>query len=422
MNPSHSATPHRELNNSISRFLLPMIFLFGIVAVMLQLMPIYFQSIGVSESGVQLLFLIPPLITIGANQFWGYLADLHMNTRMAIIIMSVGSIFVSLAFPFFQSYLALCVLMVVMTFFSNARVPMINTLILNSTNGEARYGVVRTIGSAAFVVIGFVASVLVDRFPDGGLGGIFALLAICNLGIAISMLPIRDFPVSSARKNRQSFWVEFSAVQKKLMERKIVRSFFMFIFLSQVFIVPSLLGQIMYIKSPEFVAGSTTDSSVALGIGAAAEIVVFLLFPKIIKHVRLMPLMLIAFIFNPLRWVLVYATTTVEVIWVTNLFHALTYGLMYMCSVIFVNRELPLELRNSAQTLLGLVFAGISIIIGQLISAVYLLYFDVRSWFLVVAFLSFLPFPFWLRMAREYQREHKVHGFWVTKPVPDYKG
>lgn len=409
-----------ELQNSIAQFILPMVFMFGVVAITLKLLPIYFQSIGISESNIQLLFLIPPLVSIAANQIWGYIADLHMNTKWAIIVMSLLSFFIVLVFPMIMSFQWLCVMMAFFTFFSHPRVPMINTLILNSKNGEKRYGVIRCIGSAAFIVIGYGASWLSDAHPEKGLGLIFPVLLVCNVGVAITFLAIRDYGFKEKQEKKRSFFAEFAAVQGRLLERKIVRSFFVFIFLSQVFVVPSLINQSFYIKSPEYVGGTNTDVSLALDYGAAAEIVIFVLFGYLIRHVRLMPLMLLSFIFNPIRWLIVYSTTDVYIIQLSNLFHLFTYGLLYMCSVIFVNRELPLSLRNSAQTLLGLVFGGLAVIVGQLIAAVYLYYFDVRSWFLLVAIMSLSPFPFWLVMKRDYEREHNVSGFWVTKPVGDY--
>lgn len=411
-----------ELQNSFTQFILPMVFMFGVVAITLKLLPLYFKSINVSESGIHILFLIPPLVSILANQVWGYVADLHLNTKWAIIIMSMVSIVVTMIFPIAQSFLLLSVLMALFTFFSNPRIPMINTLILSSNNGEQRYGGIRTIGSAAFIVIGLLASIFSDRHPEQGLGLIFPMLVVCNVGVAITFFGIRDYAFRGKSMRQKSFFADFKEVQSKLLERKIVRLFFLFIFLSQVFVVPSLISQSFYIKSDEFVGGNNTDVSIALDIGAAAEIVIFLLFGMIIRHVRLMPLMLLSFIFNPLRWLIVYSSTDIHWIWASNLFHFFSYGLLYMCSVIFVNRELPRELRNSAQTLLGLVFGGLAVIVGQLIAAGFQYWFDVRSWFLLVAFLSFLPFPFWMKMAYEYQREHKVSGFWVLKPVEEFKG
>ncbi|MGF1572566.1 MAG: MFS transporter [Sumerlaeia bacterium] len=411
-----------ELQNSFAQFILPMVFMFGVVAITLKLLPLYFKSIGVSDSLVHFLFMIPPLVSILANQFWGYIADLHMNTKWAIIWMSIFSLIVVMLFPLVVSFPLLCVVMAIFTFFSNPRIPMINTLILSSNNGETRYGGIRTIGSAAFIVIGLLASIFSDRNPEQGLSLIFPMLLVCNLGVAITFLGIRDYDFKGRKSGPNTFFADFKAVQRKLLSRKIVRLFFAFIFLSQVFLVPSLISQSFYIKSAEFVGGTNTDVSIALDIGAAGEIVVFLLFGLIIRHIRLMPLMLLAFIFNPLRWMMVYLTTDIFWIWASNLFHSFSYGLLYMCAVIFVNRELPKELRNSAQTLLGLVFGGLAVIVGQLIASAFQYFFDVRSWFLLVAFLSFAPFPFWVRMALEYQREHKVSGFWVTNSVKEFKG
>lgn len=384
----------------------PMIWMFGIVAVTFQLMPLYFKGIEMPDNKISLLFTIPPLVAIIANQFWGYLADIHFDSKTVMIIMCIGSIFVMSIFPFFVTFGVLILLIAAMTFFSNARIPMLNALILDSKKNKERYGFIRSLGSLSFVVIGGAVAFLTDIFD---LTLIFPVLIMLNILLVVSLVPLPGRHYHEKPKKRVSFW----KVQKYLLKKPVIRIFMVFTIVTQMALVPSLMAQSLYIKDPQYVGGNNFYVSMALNIGAIAEISFFLCYDWLAKHVRLMPMFFVAMLAGPVRWIIVGSTTSISVIWVTCILHMATYGMMYMCSVMFINKELPPKLRNSGQTLLALAFTGISIVLGQFLAFVFLSFFPLRYWFYFAAALSLIPFPLWWKMSQLYCAEHKVSGILI---------
>jgi len=165
----------------------PMIWMYGIVAVTFQLLPIYFKGIDLPDNKISLLFTIPPLVAILANQFWGYLADIHFDSKTVMIIMCIGSIAVMTVFPFFVTFGALIFLIAGMTFFSNARIPMLNALILDSKENKERYGFIRSVGSLAFVIVGVTVATLTDVFD---IKLIFPAIILLNVFLILSLIPL----------------------------------------------------------------------------------------------------------------------------------------------------------------------------------------------------------------------------------------
>src|SRR5690606_31976623 len=100
----------------------------------------------------------------------------------------------------------------------------------------------------------------------------------------------------------------------------------------------------------------------ALNVGAVAEIAALLGFAFFMRHIRLMGLLMLAFLGSGMRWLLIYLCThldavpTIPVLVASNVFHFFSFGLMYMACVVMVEREVPAAYRTSGQTMLGLIF------------------------------------------------------------------
>jgi len=403
-----------ELDNSTAALCQPVSWVFAVVGLTLPFLPIYFAGIGLSDSKIALLLAVPPLVIFFGGQAIGHLTDIHFNQRTVLVVLSAAGAAVSLAFPFVKSFEGLMGMMALQALTLNPRISILNSLVLSSRGGgERRYGLIRSCGSAVFVVAGAAAGFIADRAGGRGVLWIFPMAAAANALCAATGLLLRDRPHGAGRRalgrKQSAFW----AVQGRILADPIVRAFLAFLFLSQIVHGASVSFQSRLITDPSHVGGGNLDAAMALGIGAIAEIVVFLFFHRIAARVRLMPLLLIAALSQTVRWGLVFLWPTLPVIHATNVLNMATFGLMHIGAVVLINRETPPELRASGQTLLALVYSVMSATAGQLLAAAYFNVGNVHTWYGVAALLSVLCVPFWIRTRRMYESRHRVSGFWV---------
>lgn len=417
-----------ELDNSFLVLSQPIIWTYGVVALTFPFWPIYFSDIGLSESKIALLLAIGPVVALFAGQFWGYLADVRYNIRTCMVAMSVGTALLSALFPLLTGFAALLLLMALFAGMSNGRIAMVTAMVLDNRDGERRFGLLRTTGSVSFIIIGFIASILADRYDllpldllKGWLRDLspvvitFPLLVIVNLLVALSVFPVRDYAWGMRGKiqNHGEPAPTFLQVQRYLFTQPVIRAYIPFLLFSQ---LPHHFSHMMTsLLVVDELNGTTTQATLPAYIGAAAEIVIFLTFARISASIRLMPLFFIATIAQALRWALMYFWPTLPVIYMAASLHMFSYGLMYMCSVILFNRELPPAYRSSGQTLLNMMYISFGMTLGPLIGSVFLKMerFDLLDWYALSALLVCAGLPFWAMLKNRYNREHNVSGFWI---------
>lgn len=394
-----------------------MSWIFAVVGLTLPFLPIYFARIGLSDSEIALLLAVPPLVIFFGGQAIGYLTDIHFNQRSMLVALSAVGAAVSLAFPLVRSFEGLMGMMALQALTLNPRISILNSMVLASRGGERRYGLIRSFGSASFVVAGAAAGALADRIGgERGVAWIFPMAAAANLACGATGLLLKDHPIGTGRRTLGRKQSAFWAVQGRIVANPVVRVFLAFLFLSQIVHGASVSFQSRLITDEALgVGGTNMDAAMALGIGALAEIVVFLYFHRMVERVRLMPLLLVAAVSQTVRWGLVFAFPVLWVIHATNVLNMATFGLMHIGAVMLINRETPPELRASGQTLLALVYSVVSATAGQLLAAAFFKVGSVHAWYAVAAVGSVLCLPFWFRMRRLYEERHNVSGWLVPK-------
>lgn len=389
---------------------MPIVWTYSVIALTFPFWPLYFDSIGLTESQISLLIGVGPLAGILVFQYWGYLSDTVLNIRMCILLMSLATAVISAIFPYFRSFYALLVLMALFAVFSNARVGMTTALVLQNKDGERQYGPMRTLGSVAFIIIVFLVAPLTDPATGMGEAIIFPLLVVVNLLCAVSVLTIKDRPMGTQMMDR-SKRPTFMQVQRILLASPVMRMFLLYLAVSQ---VPHNISHhfvILFVRDD--LGGSNAQATATVNIGAVMEILIFLTFGRLLANVRLMPLFFFAVASQVVRWGMIYLYPSLFSVFVSSALHMFTYGLMHMCSVILVNRELPEEFRASGQTMLNLIHMSVTMTIGPLMAAAFFQFASLRAWFGFSAAMAAVSLFFWIAMNRRYCEKHGVSGFWA---------
>jgi PPP family 3-phenylpropionic acid transporter len=337
---------------------------------------------------------------------------------LSIISLFFSVIFCILSYGFarFEVFWVLLLMYGLMASVNNPRISMTVSMVMADRDGQARFPFIRTMGTISFIVACGSAGWLADRFD---IRVIFPMLIFMNIMMVFSLLPIRE---TSSRKRALAmgelpevppgFW----HVQRTLLAKPALRWFFAFIALTQLAHGAAMIFQSVLIEE---LGGTYQHVSFALNTGALAEISVFLGFAFLMRHIRLMGLLLLAFLGSGVRWLVIYAATHIDgipvlpVIIASNVFHLFSFGIMYMASVIMIEREVPAAFRTSGQTLLGLIFFTAGAAGGPLLSALFFEIGSLTDLYGAAALITFLATPLWWKMKKAYEADLGVSGFWI---------
>jgi PPP family 3-phenylpropionic acid transporter len=408
--PGGASTDNAALGNSVLVLSLPMTWAFAMVGLLYPMLAIFFREAGLSESQIAVLYAIPAAVTLFANQMWGYFADVWLNRRLVTMLLCLASSVVAWLFMGTTSFWMLALLVALNGLFNDPRIPMLNAKVLANRSGEALFGRIRVIGSFAFVGATFVAAWLTEAFPTLGIRVIFPAAIVVNLLWILSLVPLKDYPPGSGRPGRANAGPGFWEAQRILVRKPVVRWFLLFLMLYQ---LPHIISYLLQMVLIQDLGGDAETVATAVSLAAASEALIFWCGKQIFARIRLMWLFFLAAAAQALRWGLIAAVPSIPVIFLTAMLHALTFGLMYLCAVLLMNRETPAALRSSSQTLLAVVHSSVGAVIGPALSAAILPFIALREWYAIAAFGALLPLLPWLAMKRHYEAEHRVSGFWI---------
>ncbi len=152
---------HKPLYFKLSLFYL---FYFAYLGAFAPFFALYLKSAGMSAVEIGVLMASPQMTRIVAPHLWGWLAD-HGGNRLRIVRASgiAGTLVFALAF-WSESFVALFAVLLGMTFFWSAALPLIEATTLSHLGEElGRYGRIRVWGSVGFILAVVGVGYLLDQ-------------------------------------------------------------------------------------------------------------------------------------------------------------------------------------------------------------------------------------------------------------------
>jgi PPP family 3-phenylpropionic acid transporter len=314
--------------------------------------PVYFQSIGATPSQIGTLLSLGPLVAVLAQPMWGTLSDRAANKNSILALLLIGSGASILLFPISTAFFYLMVMVCLFTFFQTSIVAVSDTITLEELERHKNwsFGSIRLGGTIGFALMsllfGFVAKLNIDY--------LFPLYAFVML---ISLILLYRFPKVNGYQsngNKMQMWVLFK--NKKLM-----------IYMGINLVLQITLGY-YYSFFPVYFKSMGADN-VLLGwsmlISAASEIPFLLFAARILKRIRITHILFVSSIATALRWFAFSFTDNPYWVLPAQVLHGLIFIVLSVTMAIYINQEVPKELKASGQTLNGLLSTGVARIIGS---------------------------------------------------------
>jgi PPP family 3-phenylpropionic acid transporter len=316
--------------------------------------PLYFHSVGASPSEIGTLLSLGPLIAVLAQPFWGMQGDRAKSKNSVLMMLLIGCGVVMLVFPLSTLLIYLMVMVCLFTFFQTSIFALSDAITLEELDKQKRwsYGPIRLGGTVGFALM----SIAFGYLAQHNISYIFPVYATIML---IALLLLLRFPKVSGYQsagNKMKFRVLFK--QRKLM-----------IYLAISMVIQITLGY-YYTFFPVYYKAMGADN-VLLGwtmvISSVSEIPFLLFAKRIIERFRITHLLLMSSLAAALRWFTFSFTDNPVWVLPAQILHGFIFIVLSVTIAIFINQQVPKELRASGQALNGLLSLGIARIIGSFV-------------------------------------------------------
>lgn len=360
---------------------------FALLAMFISFLPVYLDAEGISVSNIGLIIGTGGVVAVFSQPFWGVISDKRKTVKKVILLLLVLSSITGYFLYQSDSFIILLVLTMAMYFFLLPIDPLIETLnFQTSQKNGVSYGSIRTYGAVGYAVMSLIVGYVVHYFGSQSLALLFVAFGIISL-LVCAALP--DAAPSSKP-------VTFEGLKQFFSYRK-TRMFLFLIFLAAVpnRINDQFLG--VYIRE---LGGSVDLVGQAWFFSAGSEILVFALSFWWLRKGREVLLITVASAFYIIRFVLSYMFTDPQVLTLLQFFQAFTFPVFYSAAIQYLYQIVPEEWKATGQTVLAILFFGVSGIAASYIGGWFYESFGGRSLYLFMSTISGMAFLYSLYMAK----------------------
>ena len=367
---------------------------FALLAMFIPFLPVYFAEQGLSKSQIGFIIGTGGIITIIAQPLWGMISDRTKTIRKVLLLLIV---FASVTgyFLYNTSSYTLLVLFAMLTYFFLMPIdPLTESLNFRiSESAGINYGSIRTFGALGYAVMSLLTGYLMTQFGAHSLAILFAGIGLLSF---IVILAIPDAPVASKPVTIKSL--------KNFLSGKETLLFLLLVFISS---IPARMNDTflgVYILE---LGGTPGLVGQAWFLAAGSEIVVFALSFWWLRKGKELIVISLAGGFYFIRFFISAWITDPHMLAYLQVLQLLTFPVFYTAAIQYLYQIVPVEWRATGQTVLALLFFGVSGIIASYVGGALYEVFGGKALFLTISAMSFVGMIFGLVLYRMYGRTHR---------------
>ncbi|WP_018141834.1 MULTISPECIES: MFS transporter [unclassified Thioalkalivibrio] len=317
----------------------------------------YLSEEGFSGAQIGELMAIVLATKIIAPNVWGWLAD-RAGAHMPIA--RWGALGGAVAFTgvlLYTGYWWLAVVMAAYSFFWNAILPQFEATTMRSLGQDAhRYALVRLWGSVGFIVAVALLGWAFDHID-------VAWLPWIVLAILIAVVAAAQFVREPARNHEED---NNAPPLLTVLRRPEVIALFVACFFMQASHGPYYAFFTLYLEQAGF---SRAVAGQLWALGVAAEVVLFLLMPRLILRFGAWLLVSAALVLTTLRWGLLAAVPdSLPMLLFIQVLHAASYGVYHAAAISLIHYFFPGRLQGRGQALYSSLAFGLGGAMGSLVA------------------------------------------------------
>jgi PPP family 3-phenylpropionic acid transporter len=329
---------------------------FGAIGVLVPFFALYLQRRGFDAIAIGQLMAIPMAMRIVAPGFWGWAADhtgrRDLTLRAGALLAIAGATLLWGASGFLATALGLAAFALPWS----GLLPQFEATTLSHLGDRPqRYGWVRLWGS-----VGFIVAVLLGglAFSGARLDAV-PLVLLCVVGataVAIWLVPAAPASPAGPRPQRLG----------AALRQPWVLALLLVCVLQQAAFGPYYVFFTIYLDELGY---STGAAGLFWAWGVAAEVLMFILAPRLIERFGSRALLMFALGMTALRWLLTaWGASWLALLVLAQTMHMAAFGLFHAVAVLLVHRAFPGRLQGRGQALYSALGFGVGGALGSLAS------------------------------------------------------
>jgi PPP family 3-phenylpropionic acid transporter len=366
---------------------------FALLAMFIPFLPVYLGEQGLNPAQIGFIIGTGGFVTIIAQPLWGMISDKTRTIRKVLLILLLCSAVTGYFLFDSSSYVRLILFAMLLYFFLMPIDPLAESL--NFRISEAAgisYGSIRTYGALGYGVMALLTGYVMSYFGSQGMALLFVAISLTSLVVSWFM---PDAPVTGKPVTLDSL--------KHFLRNKETLLFLVLIFISS---VPARMNDTflgVYIRelggSPELVGQS-------FFIAAMSEIIVFALSFWWLRKGKELIIISISGAFYFLRFFISAWISDPHLLAYLQILQILTFPVFYSAAIQYLYSIVPVEWRATGQTVLALLFFGVSGILASYAGGALYEAFGGKVLYLTISVMSFIGMLFGLILYRIYGSKH----------------
>lgn len=365
---------------------------FALLAMFIPFLPVYLDEQGLSPSQIGFIIGTGGFVTIIAQPLWGMISDKTRTIRKVLLILLLCSAVTGYFLFDSSSYLGLILFAMLLYFFLMPIDPLTESM--NFRISEAAgisYGSIRTYGALGYGVMALLTGYVMSYFGSHGMALLFVAISLISFLVSWCM---PDAPVTGKPVTLGSL--------KQFLSNKETLMFLVLVFISS---VPARMNDTfigVYIRelggSPELVGQS-------FFIAAMSEIIIFALSFWWLRKGKELIIISISGAFYFLRFFISAWITDPHWLAYLQILQIVTFPVFYSAAIQYLYSIVPEEWRATGQTVLALLFFGVSGILASYVGGALYGAFGGKALYLTISTMSFIGMLFGLLLYRIYGKK-----------------
>ena len=365
---------------------------FGLLAIFIPFLPVFLDERGLTPGQIGFIVGTGGFVTLITQPLWGMISDKTKTIRKVLLLL----IFISSIIGYFlydsNSYSLLIVFAMLLYFFLMPIDPLTESL--NFSVSEAHgisYGSIRTYGALGYAVASLATGSVMSYFGAASLAYLFVGIGLVSFFITWKM---PDSPVAGKP-------VTFATL-KHFFSNKETLLFLLLVFICA---IPARMNDTflgVYIKE---LGGSSQLVGLTWFLAAGSEIVVFALSFWWLREGKETVIISFAAAFFFIRYFVSAWITDPHALAYLQLLQLLTFPIFYSAAIQYLYRIVPVEWRATGQTVLALLFFGVSGIVASYAGGALYGAFGGKVLYLSISSLSFIGMIFALVLYKRYGKK-----------------
>lgn len=362
---------------------------FALLAIFIPFLPVYLSEQGLNPAQIGFIVGSGGFITIIAQPLWGMISDRTKTIRKVLLLLLIFSTALGYLLYASSSYAMLITYAMFLYFFLMPIDPLTESL--NFRVGEAAgvsYGSIRTYGALGYGVMSLIAGYVMSGYGAHSLAYLFAGIGAVSFLVSLFM---PDAPVAGKPVTLESL--------KTFLGNKETLLFLVLVFISS---VPARMNDTflgVYIRE---LGGNSEMVGLAWFLAAGSEIVVFALSFWWMRKGHELMMISIASAFYFLRFFISAWVTDPHLLVYIQTLQILTFPIFYSAAIQYLYRIAPVEWRATSQTVLALLFFGVSGIMASYVGGALYEGYGGKTLFLIISAMSFAGMVFGIVLNRIY--------------------